>query len=66
MTTFEYVGPFDEVTVPTVGLVKQGDVAEFPADLAAGADAELWKKTTKKAAKAATTDTPAGGEDTAA
>ena len=62
MTTFEYLGPYEEAVVPTVGLVKQGDAVELPPHIADGANPEQFKKTNKKAAKAATTDTPEGEE----
>jgi hypothetical protein len=59
---FEYVGPYDEVIVPTVGLVKKGEPVELSPDLAEGASPELFKKTNKKTAKAVV-DSPAGEEE---
>ena len=62
MPLFEYVGPYDEVIVPTVGLVKHDEPVDLSPDLAEGAGSELFKKTNKKAAKAVV-ETPSGEEE---
>jgi hypothetical protein len=61
MPLFEYVGPYDEVIVPTVGLVKKGEPVDLSPDLAEGVSPELFKKTNKKTAKAVV-ETPAVNE----
>ena len=62
MALFKYVGPYDEVIVPTVGLVKKGEPVELSPDLAEGASPELFKKTNKKTAQVVV-DSPAGEEE---
>jgi len=54
MPEFKYGGAFDEVIVPQVGAVKQGESAEFPDELAAQVSTD-WEAVSKADKKATTT-----------
>ena len=54
MSQFKYVGEFDEVIVPQVGAVKQGESAEFPDELAAQVSTD-WEAVLTAEKKATTT-----------
>ena len=56
MPEFKYVGEFDEVIVPIVGSVKQGESKDFPEDLAAGVNSDWEAVSTKADKKAATSE----------
>ena len=49
MPAFKYVGPFDEVVLPLVGAVRQGESVEVPDELVEGLVPEHWSAVKAKA-----------------
>ena len=49
MPSFKYVGPFDEVALPLVGVCKQGEPVDVPDELVDGLVPGHWRAVKAKA-----------------